>query len=160
MNAQVTPALTRDDFEAALRAKGGYYHIHHPFHRAMYSGGCTPAQIRGWVANRYYYQINIPQKDAAIMANCPDASVRRLWLQRILDHDGHDDDAGGIEAWLLLAEAVGLTREEVIDQRHVLPGVISLVWTAGQIIIPGLRRRVIGISANASLKRAGMWSMV
>ena len=123
MNAQVTPALHRDDFEAALRAKGGYYHIHHPFHRAMYSGGCTPAQIRGWVANRYYYQINIPQKDAAIMANCPDASVRRLWLQRILDHDGHDDDAGGIEAWLLLAEAVGLTREEVIDQRHVLPGV-------------------------------------
>lgn len=123
MNAQVTPALTRDDFEAALRAKGGYYHIHHPLHRAMYSGGCTPAQIRGWVANRYYYQINIPQKDAAIMANCPDASVRRLWLQRILDHDGHDDDAGGIEAWLLLAEAVGLTREEVIDQRHVLPGV-------------------------------------
>ena len=87
MNAQVTPALTRDDFEAALRAKGGCYHIHHPFHRAMYSGGCTPAQIRGWVANRYYYQINIPQKDAAIMANCPDASVRRLWLQRILDHE-------------------------------------------------------------------------
>src|SRR5690554_7736067 len=57
------------------------------------------------------------------MANCPDASVRRLWLQRILDHDGHSDDAGGIEAWLLLAEAVGLSREEVVDQRHVLPGV-------------------------------------
>ena len=60
------------------------------------------------------------------MANCPDAGVRRLWLQRILDHDGHDGhdgDAGGIEAWLSLAEAVGLTREEVTDQRHVLPGV-------------------------------------
>jgi pyrroloquinoline-quinone synthase len=123
MNAKVSTVLNRESFEKALRAKGAFYHIHHPFHRAMYSGACTPEQIRGWVANRYYYQINIPQKDAAIMANCPDAAVRRLWLQRILDHDGDEDSAGGIEAWLQLAEATGLTREEVIDQRHVLPGV-------------------------------------
>ncbi|AHI28084.1 pyrroloquinoline-quinone synthase PqqC [Marinobacter similis] len=123
MNADTIAALSRPEFEQALRAKGQFYHIHHPYHKAMYSGQCTPEQIRGWVANRYYYQIQIPQKDAAIMANCPDPSVRRLWLQRILDHDGHDGDAGGIEAWLNLAEAVGLTREEVIDERHVLPGV-------------------------------------
>jgi len=123
MNAKANTPMNRDDFEQALRAKGAYYHIHHPYHRAMYGGRCTPEQIRGWVANRYYYQIKIPQKDAAIMANCPDASVRRLWLQRILDHDGHDGDVGGIEAWLQLAEAVGLSREDVIDQRHVLPGV-------------------------------------
>jgi len=123
VNALATPVMNRGDFEQALRAKGQYYHIHHPYHKAMYGGDCTPEQIRGWVANRYYYQINIPRKDAAIMANCPDASVRRLWLQRVLDHDGHSDDEGGIEAWLSLAEAVGLTRDEVIDQRHVLPGV-------------------------------------
>ena len=109
MNAKANTAKNRTDFEQALRAKGRYYHIHHPYHKAMYGGQCTPEQIRGWVANRYYYQIRIPQKDAAIMANCPDAGVRRLWLQRILDHDGHSDDAGGIEAWLLLAEAVGLS---------------------------------------------------
>lgn len=123
MNAIANTTMNRQDFEQALRDKGRYYHIHHPYHIAMYSGQCTPEQIRGWVANRYYYQITIPQKDAAIMANCPDADVRRSWLQRILDHDGHEGDAGGIEAWLCLAEAVGLTREEVIDQRHVLPGV-------------------------------------
>lgn len=123
MNAIARTVLNRRDFEQALRDKGQYYHIYHPYHKAMYGGHCTPAQIRGWVANRYYYQINIPRKDAAIMANCPDAGVRRMWLQRILDHDGHDGDGGGIEAWLYLAEAVGLTREEVVDQRHVLPGV-------------------------------------
>jgi len=123
VNAATTPALSRADFEQALRDKGRYYHIHHPYHQAMYSGQCTPEQIRGWVANRYYYQISIPRKDAAILANCPDASVRRLWMQRVLDHDGDDQEAGGIEAWLCLAEAVGLSREEVIDQRHVLPGV-------------------------------------
>lgn len=119
-------AMTREAFEAALKDKGRLYHIHHPFHRAMYQGECTPEQIRGWVANRYYYQINIPMKDAAILANCPDIQTRRQWIQRILDHDGHESleqTLGGIEAWLALGEAVGLTREEIIDQRHVLPGV-------------------------------------
>ncbi|WP_166263293.1 pyrroloquinoline-quinone synthase PqqC [Marinobacter caseinilyticus] len=123
MSTGIGEAMNRTEFEQALRAKGQYYHIHHPYHQAMYSGQCSPDQIRGWVANRYYYQVNIPRKDAAIMANCPDASVRRLWLQRVLDHDGDGHEDGGIEAWLALAEAVGLSREEVVDQRHVLPGV-------------------------------------
>lgn len=115
--------LSRDDFEARLRAKGSRYHIHHPFHKAMYAGELTPQQIRGWVANRFYYQIMIPQKDAAILANCSDRETRVKWIQRILDHDGAEGDEGGIEAWLELAEAVGLQREEVTDLRYVLPGV-------------------------------------
>jgi pyrroloquinoline-quinone synthase len=115
--------LSRGAFEQALRAKGARYHIHHPYHRAMYEGRLDRQQIRGWVANRYYYQIQIPVKDAAIMANCPEREVRLHWVQRILDHDGFGEDAGGIEAWLRLGEAVGLSREEILDQRHVLPGV-------------------------------------
>ena len=115
--------LSRDDFEAALRAKGELYHTRHPYHVAMYEGHSTPEQIRGWVANRFYYQISIPVKDAAIMANCPDREVRRHWVQRVLDHDGYDGAEGGIEAWLRLGEAVGLTREEILSGEHVLPGV-------------------------------------
>jgi pyrroloquinoline-quinone synthase len=57
------------------------------------------------------------------MSNCPDREVRREWIQRVLDHDGTHGDEGGIEAWLRLAEAVGLEREEVTSLRHVLPGV-------------------------------------
>ncbi len=92
----------------------------------MLNGGrATPEQIRGWVANRFYYQIAIPVKDAAVLSNCADREVRRGWVQRILDHDGFElggiKDEGGIEAWLRLALAVGLTREEVVDQRHVIP---------------------------------------
>lgn len=120
----MTKAWTKTEFEQQLRDKGALYHIHHPFHIAMNTGNSTQEQIRGWVANRYYYQINIPIKDAAIMANCDDASVRRLWVQRILDHDGtSDEDSGGIKAWLRLGEAVGLTRDEIISQQHILPGV-------------------------------------
>lgn len=114
---------SKEIFEQKLRALGDYYHIYHPYHIAMNTGKCNQEQIKGWVANRYYYQINIPIKDAAVMANCSDQTVRRLWIQRILDHDGRNDEEGGIEAWLRLGEACGLTRKEIISQEHVLPGV-------------------------------------
>ena len=115
--------LTPQAFEAALRAKGAYYHIHHPYHIAMHNGEATREQIQGWVANRFYYQTSIPIKDAAIMANCPQPETRRKWVQRILDHDGYGGSEGGIEAWLRLGEAVGLARETIVSQRLVLPGV-------------------------------------
>ena len=75
------------------------------------------------MANRFYYQENIPRKDAAILANCPDHEVRRRWIRRIIDHDGTTAGEGGIEAWLRLGEAAGLTREEIRDHRHLVPGV-------------------------------------
>ncbi|HEY7378304.1 MAG TPA: pyrroloquinoline-quinone synthase PqqC [Steroidobacteraceae bacterium] len=114
---------SRPEFEERLRDKGRAYHIHHPFNVMLNSGKANPGQIRGWVANRFYYQISIPIKDAAILSNCPDRAVRRSWVQRILDHDGYGDDPGGIESWLRLAEAVGLERKRVEDLTDVLPGV-------------------------------------
>jgi pyrroloquinoline-quinone synthase len=116
-------AWSREEFEAQLRAQGGAYHIHHPYNVMLNRGLATREQIQGWVANRFYYQISIPIKDAAILSNCPDRAVRRNWVQRILDHDGYGDDPGGIESWLRLALAVGLERETVENLSLVLPGV-------------------------------------
>lgn len=116
------PAWTRTEFEQQLRAKESAYHIHHPFNVMLNTGKATPQQIRGWVANRFYYQLAIPVKDAAVLSNCPDREVRRGWVQRILDHDGTEADPGGIESWLRLGLATGLRREELLDLRHVLPG--------------------------------------
>jgi pyrroloquinoline-quinone synthase len=93
------PAWGRAEFEARLRDKGKAYHIHHPMNVLLNGGGASREQIRGWVANRFYYQIAIPVKDAAILSNCPDRKVRRLGV------------------------AAGLTREEILDLRHVVPGV-------------------------------------
>jgi len=125
--AAVTP-WTAAEFESRLRERGRAYHIHHPFNVMLNSGAATPEQVRGWVANRFYYQIAIPIKDAAVLANCEDRAVRREWVRRILDHDGYDDldgksDPGGIEAWIRLGLATGLSREEITDLRHVVPGV-------------------------------------
>jgi pyrroloquinoline-quinone synthase len=135
-----------ETFVGKLRAIGVRgYHDKHPFHVAMNEGRLWPEALRGWVANRFYYQRNIPIKDAAIVANCPVREVRRAWVHRILDHDGvlpktnknealvtpgedglggdRPSTEGGIEAWLRLGEACGLSREELLDNRRLLPGV-------------------------------------
>jgi len=119
----VSAPWSTTEFEARLREQGQAYHIHHPFNVMLNTGKASAEQIRGWVANRFYYQINIPLKDAAIISNCADREVRRRWVQRILDHDGYGDEPGGIEAWLRLADAVGLARTDVEELSHVAPGV-------------------------------------
>ena len=132
-----TEHWNRETFVEKLRAIGVRgYHDKHQFHVAMNEGRLLPEALRGWVANRFYYQRNIPIKDAAILANCPVREVRRAWIHRILDHDGVSSGAvesavpsgetaneGGIEAWLRLGEACGLSRDELLDNRHLLPGV-------------------------------------
>ena len=114
---------TEQELEAALRAQQQRYHHLHPFHERMNKGELTSTEVRRWVANRFYYQKSIPLKDAAILSNCPYSEVRREWIGRIIDHDGRTEGEGGIEAWLRLGEAVKLSREELLDERHVLPGV-------------------------------------
>ena len=121
--AEAAAPLTSDAFVDALRAQSQRYHHKHPFHVLMNEGRLSCAQIQGWVANRFYYQKSIPIKDAAILSNTPDPAIRRRWIGRIVDHDGAAEGQGGIEAWLRLAEAVGLSRQEVLEERHVVPGV-------------------------------------
>ena len=112
-----------DEFIAELREQGTRYHNLHPFHRRMDAGELTREELQRWVANRFYYQKCIPLKDAAIVSNCPEVAVRREWIQRIVDHDGTAPGTGGIESWLRLGEALGVSREELESERDVLPGV-------------------------------------
>ena len=112
-----------EEFVERLRAQGTRYHNLHPFHQRMDAGGLTREELQRWVANRFYYQKCIPLKDAAIMANCDEVAVRREWVQRIVDHDGAAEGTGGIESWLRLGEALGVSREELVSERRVLPAV-------------------------------------
>jgi pyrroloquinoline-quinone synthase len=111
------------EFVARLRAQRTRYHDLHPFHRRMDAGELTREELKRWVANRFYYQRCIPLKDAAILANCPEVEVRRVWIQRIIDHDGTAEGSGGIESWLRLGEALGVPRPELESERRVLPAV-------------------------------------
>ncbi|MGZ3498476.1 MAG: pyrroloquinoline-quinone synthase PqqC [Vulcanimicrobiaceae bacterium] len=106
-----------------LRAVGEQrYHDKHPFHQRLVAGELTPPQVQSWVANRYYYQLVIPVKDAYILASLPDAAHRRVWIERIHDHDGVGDREGGTRMWIELAKAVGLDENDVRSERLVAPG--------------------------------------
>jgi pyrroloquinoline-quinone synthase len=116
-------SVTTDELVDRLRAQGRRYHDLHPFHRRMDAGELTREDLQRWVANRFYYQRCIPIKDAAILSNCPEIEVRRIWIRRIVDHDGTAAGTGGIESWLRLGEALGVSREELESERRVLPAV-------------------------------------
>ena len=108
--------------EALVSVLEANYHHLHPFNVRMHEGTLSKAQIRGWIANRFYYQENIPVKDAYLLAKIP-ARFRREWLTRIVTHDGINEGEGGIEAWLRLGEAAQLSRDELTRHAHLLPGV-------------------------------------
>jgi pyrroloquinoline-quinone synthase len=114
--------MSATELEAAIRQIGAErYHNLHPFHRMLHGGQCTPAQVRAWVLNRYYYQSRIPLKDAALISRMEDPALRREWRTRIEEHDGTADNEGGIARWLVLAEAVALDRDYVASTAGVLP---------------------------------------
>ncbi len=109
--------------ERLRRAGARRYHDNHPFNVRMHEGTLSRAELQEWVRNRYYYQTKIPIKDALILAKSDDPAWRRVWIHRIIDHDGREGGEGGLALWLKLAEAVGLDREEVRSLKRVLPGV-------------------------------------
>lgn len=97
------------------------YHHKHPFHQLMHEGKLTRGQLQAWALNRYAYQSRIPMKDAAILSRSDDPEFRRVWRKRILDHDGDGTRPAGIEKWLRLIEATGLSRDRAIRSKEILP---------------------------------------
>ncbi len=117
----VTEPWPKDVFEQRIRdVLAQRYHHLHPFNQRMHEGTLSREQLRGWVANRFYYQQVIPVKDAFLLTKLP-WEYRREWIQRIIDHDGTRPGEGGLEAWLRLGEAVGLSRAELLELRYVVP---------------------------------------
>jgi coenzyme PQQ biosynthesis protein C len=110
------------EFVERFRAIGKErYHHQHPFHQLMHEGKLTRGQLQAWALNRYTYQSRIPIKDAAILARSEDPDFRRAWRKRIIDHDGDGVVPGGIEKWLRLVEATGLSGEQAIRGEGILP---------------------------------------
>jgi coenzyme PQQ biosynthesis protein C len=119
-----TEKLSDAAFEAYLRGIGAErYHHRHPFHLRMHEGKLSRGQMQAWALNRYYYQSQIPVKDATILARTNDRGLRVAWRKRIIDHDGENGRPGGIEKWLRLVEATGVPRELAIRGDGVLPAV-------------------------------------
>ena len=126
MNDSVTasdPVMSPAELEAALHAIGGErYHNRHIFHQKLHGGQLSQGQVQAWALNRFYYQSQIPAKDAFLIARLPTAELRREWRSRLEDHDGSVPGQGGVARWLKLAEGVGLDPAYVASTAGLLPG--------------------------------------
>ena len=118
------PRLNKLRFVEWLRNEGvRRYHDQHPYHRMMHEGRLSRYQLQRWVLNRYYYQTRIPIKDALILSKSEDPAFRRTWIHRIHDHDGTEENDGGLALWRQLARGVGLDEKEMLSLESVLPDV-------------------------------------
>ena len=114
--------LPPEELERRLRAIGAErYHNLHPFHRLLHDGKLDRGQVQAWALNRYYYQANIPKKDATLLARLPTADLRREWRRRLVDHDGDGSHPGGVERWLKLTGGLGLDDAYVTSLEGLLP---------------------------------------
>lgn len=117
------PPLKRQQFMQRLRRLGSSrYQDKHPFTEILNNGKLTKTQLQAYVLNWYYFEKMIPQKDAGIISNCPIPEVRKIWVARILRHDGYGDVEGATEGWLKLCQAAGIDRN-VFTRARFLPGV-------------------------------------
>jgi pyrroloquinoline-quinone synthase len=118
---RVTDTWTGEEFEGRIRdVLARRYHHRHAFNLGMHEGTLSREQLRGWIANRFYYQQSIPVKDALLLSKLP-WEYRRVWIQRIVDHDGTRPGEGGLEAWLRLGEAAGVSRADLLGHRRLCP---------------------------------------
>lgn len=149
--------LSPEEFIGQFHAIGAErYHHKHPFHLMMHEGKLTRGQLQAWALNRYVYQSRIPLKDAAILARCEDADFRRAWRKRIMDHDGDGAKPGGIEKWLRLVEATGLSREQAIRGEGILPA----TWYAVNAYVDFVKNRTFLEAVSSSLTELFSTSLI
>jgi coenzyme PQQ biosynthesis protein C len=158
------------EFEAKIRAVGSArYHDKHEFHRLLHGGKLNKGQVAAWALNRYCYQEAVPRKDAALISRTHDRELRREWIHRIHDHDGHlPEEHGGIERWLKLTDCLGLDREYVTSMSGALPAtrfaveayvnfvreqplVVAVASSLTELFAPSIHReRIVGMLENYS----------
>jgi len=142
------PLLSRGELIAELRRVGEErYHHQHPFHLRMHEGRLTRGQLQAWALNRYYYQSIIPVKDSIILSKSDNRTFRVAWRKRVIDHDGDGVNPGGMQKWLKLAEATGLSADRVASEKEVLPA----TRYAGNEYLNLVRRRNLVDAVASSL---------
>jgi pyrroloquinoline-quinone synthase len=121
--------------ETFLKAKSQYMADHPiPWDTHFRAGKCTKPQLQGWAKDFYYWKLQVPIKDYAVLCGCPDLDIRRKWVLKAVEEDGEDiigrEHVPHPEYWLQFCEGVGLSREYVINAEP-LPGVKFAVdhWT-------------------------------
>lgn len=89
--------------------------LDHPFYQMWNHGTLTMEMLREY-AKQYYYQVrNFPTFVSATHSVCDDLEVRQMLLENLIEEEHGANNHP--ELWLRFAEALGVSRQEVMSAK-------------------------------------------
>jgi len=123
----VTPAELCDRLDAIIADKSV---LKHPFYTAWQKGELTVDALRGYACQYYQHVLAFPKYVSGTHANCDDLADRQELLENLREEEEGPNNHP--ELWLRFGEALGLTREDMINAEP-LPETVALDETYKRI---------------------------
>src|SRR4029453_8652562 len=103
-----------NQIKADIAAK--HANLNHPFCRLLIAGKLTREQLQGWARQRYKGISGMDLGQVAqLYVKAPDDQIRRHVLERLGEEGGSLSGKSHREMFLDFCQAIGLSREEVIN---------------------------------------------
>jgi len=104
--------------------------LKHPFYQTWQAGELTLDALRGYACQYYHHVLQFPTYVSGTHANCDDLPDRQELLENLVEEEQGPNHHP--ELWLRFGEALGLTREEMIESTP-LPETTDLIQTYRRI---------------------------
>jgi pyrroloquinoline-quinone synthase len=110
--------MTTEEFLRELDAIVSERHmLQHPFYQ-MWNDGTLSLEMLREYAKEYYHQVHFfPTYVSATHSNCDDMVVRQMLLENLYEEENGPDNHP--ELWLRFADALGVSREEMLNRRYL-----------------------------------------
>ena len=95
------------------RKVAGKHLLDHPFYQRWSAGELTLDELREYARQYYHYTLAFPTFVSGTHANSDDMAVRQALLENLIEEERGPENHP--ELWLRFCEALGLSREEVLD---------------------------------------------
>jgi pyrroloquinoline-quinone synthase len=100
--------------------------LDHPFYQEWTAGRLPLQRLRSYAVQYYHHIAAFPRYLSGIHTGCEDLLTRQALLENLIDEERGGENHP--ELWLHFAEALGITREMVLDS-ELLPATRALVDT-------------------------------
>jgi pyrroloquinoline-quinone synthase len=100
--------------------------LKHPFYQAWTAGTLTADRLRNYAVQYYQHVAAFPRYLSGLHSRCEDIETRQHLLENLIDEERGPDNHP--ELWLRFAEALGVTRDEVLSAAP-LPATTALIDT-------------------------------
>src|SRR3989441_11996580 len=104
--------------------------LKHPFYQKWQAGEMTLDALKGYARQYYHHVLQFPTYGSGAPANCDDLPDRQELLENLVEEKQGPNNHP--ELWLRFGEALGLTRDEMINSTP-LPETTALIQTYRRI---------------------------